>query len=235
MKNNNYSEIINILKGPLPYSHSTSKCFVTRPHLEWLGKYIKNLENAKMIECGVAKGGCIAFCHKVNPNLNIFALDSWDIIPEEVTNNDAPHCHNYVGTKWGDISDIEETYNLIGASTENLTLIKGYFEDTIPDNINLFNDIDILRLDCDYYEPIMYCLESLYDSVKSGGIIILDDWHFNPKGVQGAVYDFLNRRNIKVVIDSHDPCCVNKSFGFGINKTLCNLGHGRGPAYFIKP
>jgi len=234
---NKYSDIINKLKGPTPYSHTTSRCFVARSHLEWLGEYVENIGNAKMVECGVAKGGCVAFCHKVNPDLRIMALDSWDIIPEEVTSNDNAHCHRYVGTKWGDVLDIKKTYDLVDASMDNLTMIKGYFEDTIPKSMDILGDIDILRLDADYYEPTIFCLETLYDSVKSGGLIILDDWHFNPKGVQGAVYDFLVSRKEAITIFSHklDSCCINKKFGHSVVKKLCNSGNGKGPAYFVKP
>lgn len=204
------SKIIKKLKGTKP-----SRCLVSPSHLHWLGEKINTLKEGTMVECGVARGGTIAFCHKENPNFNIFGLDSWDAMPEITDKDDQGKCKKWVGSRWGTMQDVYDTYKFIGASTENLTLIKGYFSDSIPKNIHLFEDIDILRLDCDFYEPITYCLEMLYDKVKVGGFVILDDWHFNQSGVQSAVNEFLDKRNLKV--------------------NFVILEKGRGPAYFEKP
>lgn len=187
-------------------------------HLEWLLPYIEKLGKAKMVELGVARGGCIALCSKVNPELEVIGCDSWEGMPDITDKDDKEKCQQWVGSKWGSEKNVYETYKLFNAPTDKLTLLKGYFEDTLPKNIHLFNNLDILRIDCDFYVAVKYCLEMLYDKVKSGGLIIFDDWAFNNKGVKGAWIDFCKSKNISV-------------------NTIKIIVHtvGAGPGYFFKP
>jgi len=235
MNNMQINNTISQLKGTTP-----SRCLSWPPHLFWLANYVKDNKSNKMVECGVARGGTLALCHKVRPEMQIIGMDSWDVVrgatdPGGVTSvDDQQKCNKWIGSRWGTMGEVYETYNMIQSSYENLTLIKGYFNDTMSKNMHLLNDIDILRLDCDYYDPITMCFELLYDNVKKGGVIILDDWHFNPSGVQGALEDFLEKRNINVIIHTHAPnkCCHNVSFS---KKAKYRCNRGSGPAYFIKP
>jgi len=57
----------------------------------------------------------------------------------------------------------------------NYMLIKGWFQDTIPNNI-IFN-IACLRLDGDLYESTAIPLKYLLPKVSKGGIVIIDDWN----------------------------------------------------------
>jgi asparagine synthase (glutamine-hydrolysing) len=207
-----YGQLIHKLKKGSTHSRRT---LVSPAHLNWLANYVKTLGNGKMVECGVARGGCIALCNKANPNLTIIGLDSWEGMPGPTEEDDKSKCQRWVGSKWGTEEDVYASYKLIESSSNNLTLIKGWFDKTIPNNIELFNDLDILRIDSDLYTSVKFCLETLYDKVKPKGLIILDDWHFNPSGVRKAVNDFLDNRNINVDIHVHEK--------------------GRGPSYFFKP
>jgi predicted O-methyltransferase YrrM len=204
-----YKHIINLLKGSNP-----SRTLVSPVHLEWLANYVKKLGKGKLVECGVARGGCLALLHKANPDLRIIGLDSWEGMPSITEEDDTSKCKKWVGSKWGDETDVYKTYDFIGSSPKNLTLIKGWVEDTIPENISLFNDLDVLRIDTDFYNSVKFCLDYLYPKLKNGGLVILDDWHYNPKGVRKAVNDFLIENQIEASIKVHE--------------------NGRGPAYFFK-
>lgn len=116
---------------------------------------------------------------------------------------------------WGKKEDVYHTFKKLKASTDNLTLLEGWFEDTLPNNLDLFDDLDILRIDSDFYKSVKYCLEMLFDKLKPGGIVILDDWHFNPEGVRKAVNEFLKSRNLSPKIYTHTK-------------------QNAGPAYFYK-
>lgn len=187
-------------------------------HLEWLLPYVEKLGKSKMVELGVAKGGCIALCSKVNPELEVIGCDSWEGMPEITDKDDKNKCEQWVGSKWGTKEDVYQTYKLFNAPVDKLTLLKGWFNDTLPKNINLFDNLDILRIDCDFYVAVKYCLEMLYDKVKPGGLIIFDDWHFNPKGVRGAWNDF----------------CISKNIPFQ-NIKITSHTVDKGPVYFFKP
>jgi len=80
---------------------------------------------------------------------------------------------------------------------ENVTLIKGYFKDSmdISANIDAVGKIAVLRLDGDWYESTKICLEKFYDKVVDGGVIIIDDYgHFI--GAKRATDEFRAANNI---------------------------------------
>lgn len=204
-------EYDNIIRKAKAGDYYTRTTLVYDVHLKWLMSYVANRGKIKMIECGVARGGCLALCHYANPEMEIFGLDSWEPMPNITDRDDAKKCQPWVGTmSSGKIEDVQKSYDLLGASSKNLTLIKGWIEDTIPKNLDLFENLDILRIDTDFYESIIFTLQALYPKVKSGGLIILDDWHFNPKGVQGAVNDFFQSNSINPAINKHH---TNKEAG----------------------
>jgi O-methyltransferase len=160
-------------------------------HLDWLMDYVAKLGDGKMIELGVARGGCLALCHVANPDLQIFGLDSWEPMPNITEKDDAKKCSPWVNTPTsGKMEDVEKSYKKLGADSKNLTLIKGWFDKTVPENIDLFDELDILRIDSDFYESVIFCLRQLYPKLKDGGLVILDDWHFNPKGVRSAFSEY---------------------------------------------
>ena len=145
----------------------------------------------------------------------VIGLDSFQGMPAITNQDNAQKCSPWVGSENGKAIDVYTSYSMIAADTKNLKLLEGWFEDTIPANIHLFDNLDILRIDSDFYKSVKYCLETLYDKVRPGGVIIFDDWHFNPDGVRTAAAEFLHKRDIKVNIIPHEQ--------------------GRGPAYFVKP
>jgi hypothetical protein len=61
-------------------------------------------------------------------------------------------------------------------SFENIKVIKGKVEDTLLEEMNLPENISILRLDTDWYESTKIELEILYKRLVKGGILILDDY-----------------------------------------------------------
>lgn len=197
----------------------TKLTMVYNKHLEFLLPYVESLgPTAKMVELGVAKGGCIALCNKANPNLEVIGCDSWEGMPDITDKDDVSKCEKYVGVKWASIEDVYNTYKILNVPTNKLTLLKGWFQDTLPKNIHLFDNLDILRIDCDWYESVKYSLEMLYDKVKTGGLVIFDDWNFNRKGVECAFNDFCISNNIPIN-----------------NIKIITHTEGMGPGYFYKP
>ena len=137
-------------------------------------------------------------------------------MPDCSDKDDIEKCKPWVGTESsGKIEDVEKSYHHLGADNTNLSLVKGWLEDTLPQASYLHRGIDILRIDTDHYQSVFYTLQELYKHVNEGGLIILDDWHFNPKGVRGALNDFSDLLGISFEITIHEE--------------------GKGPAYFFKP
>ena len=109
----------------------------------------------------------------------------------------------------------EQVSNLLfsdlGLERENIFLVKGWFQDTLPEHKDRIGEISFLRIDGDWYESTKCCLENLYDNVVAGGYVLADDYHL--PGCRKAVDEFLHRRRLNVKLTPD----------------------GRGGGYFVKP
>lgn len=82
-----------------------------------------------------------------------------------------------------------------GYPQERINLIKGWFQNTIPEVKDRIGKIAILRLDGDFYESTIIVLQLLYPMVSKGGIIIIDDYGAF-QGCRKAVDYFLQQNSI---------------------------------------
>jgi O-methyltransferase len=64
-------------------------------------------------------------------------------------------------------------------SEEEARIRRGWFEDTVPKLASEIgrNVIALLRLDCDWYDSTILCLEHLMPIVKEGATVIVDDYY----------------------------------------------------------
>ena len=178
---------------------------VSKERLENLYNQCKKFNNTNysFVECGVAKGGCLAMMKFASgKNNKVFGFDSFEGMPnittEDVDDYNKSDPLTYVGYNVsGDIDNVYNTFNKLDLNMDNVTLIKGFFQDTlqIQENINNIGKIAVLRLDGDWYESTKICLEKLYNNVIDGGIIIIDDYgHFI--GAKKATDEFREKNNI---------------------------------------
>lgn len=87
------------------------------------------------------------------------------------------------------ISGLDEVKQNIQRHT---SICPNYHVGDIRQNKFVPEKIAILRLDTDWYDSTKYELDTFYDSVSPGGIIIIDDYgHW--KGCQKAVDEFLSK------------------------------------------
>ena len=66
------------------------------------------------------------------------------------------------------------------------SLHRGLFEDTL----HLSEPVALVHIDCDWYEPVMLCLERLHPLLSPGGYVIADDY-FDWEGARRACDEFL--------------------------------------------
>ena len=171
--------------------------------------YLNNLELAEkfskitgaVVECGTWRGGMIAGIAKLfSDRRNYFLFDSFEGLPA-ASEIDGIQALNWQSDKtspaYYNNCKAEQTFaeNAIQQSgVINYVVTKGWFSETLP----LFDkkeEIAILRLDGDWYESTMDCLNNLYDNVVPGGIIIIDDY-YAWDGCTRAVHDFLSERKL---------------------------------------
>lgn len=175
----------------------------------------KKIENDKIrgafVECGVWKGGCAAImgfvAEKAKSGRKIWLFDSFEGLPEP-TIDDGIKAKDYaLGRTSGKLSSIEKCvgplgdvkkifFDVLKINPMNVSIEKGWFQDTLLRAKDRIGTIAILRLDGDWYESTKSCLDYLYDIVVPGGYVIIDDYGFW-EGSRKAVDDFMKKRGIK--------------------------------------
>jgi O-methyltransferase len=149
------------------------------------------------VECGVWRGGMSAAVAEVlGGKKQIHLFDSFEGLPpaKEIDGIEALSWQkdttspNYFDNCAAGEQFAIEAMKL--ASHDKYQIHKGWFEKTVPGSVD--GPIGILRLDGDWYDSIMVCLEELFPRVVEGGIVILDDYYCW-EGCAKAVHDYLSR------------------------------------------
>jgi hypothetical protein len=175
------------------------------------------------VECGTWRGGSLGFWARTfvrnggDPvRCPIFGFDSFQGMPQMTKEDGDSTAHWMHGKLMSDVSSaqlsgaLESTgINLAteqdvwamvegsGFPRERVTITKGWFQDTLPLKKEAIGNIAVLRLDGDFYDSTKICLETLYDQVVWGGIVIIDDYGVFP-GCRRAVDEFIAARRLPV-------------------------------------
>jgi hypothetical protein len=180
------------------------------------------------VECGVARGGCSALMALVAADYHsgrkLWLFDSFEGLSEPTPEDEYRESLRYKtanrssdlvapGYCLGTYEEVESLlFSNLGLSRDNITMVRGWFQDTLPEHKDKTGPIAVLRIDGDWYESTRCCLENLYDNVVSGGSVIIDDYE-SYIGARKATDEFIKSRGIKTEL----------SFD------------GRGGAYFTRP
>jgi O-methyltransferase len=171
--------------------------------------YVRNLSLVKrfrqvpgsVVECGVWKGGMSAGMVDVaGAHRHYYLFDSFEGCPKakEIDGQSAKRWQEdvnsplYYNNSSADIAFSRDVMKRAGAL--NCSIIKGWFEETLP-GFRAEGGIAILRLDGDWYDSTMICLDHLFPQVNEGGVIIIDDY-FAFEGCGRALHDYLSRNQV---------------------------------------
>ena len=175
-----------------------------------------------VVECGTWKGGMIAgIAELMGDSRQYHLFDSFEGLPQ------ATEKDGIEAIKWQKDVDSPAYYDncktsmrfaiqamkLSKVNPNNYKIYKGWFHDMLP----VFNHVNkdkiaILRLDSDWYDSTMDCLNNLYSRVADGGVIIIDDY-YAWDGCTRAVHDFLSKNNIpdRIMQWQNSICYIVKS------------------------
>jgi asparagine synthase (glutamine-hydrolysing) len=96
----------------------------------------------------------------------------------------------YYGYRSDLLAQVEAAFSRHGVPVGgDVRLHKGLFEETWPsidDPIVAFAHID-----CDWYDPVKFCLSSLHPRLRRGSIVLLDDYHAY-SGCRQAADEFIS-------------------------------------------
>jgi hypothetical protein len=128
----------------------------------------------------------------------VFGFDIFGKFPDSLElESDKKFVENFENAGGFGISRIELDAHLSNKGFRNYELIEGDIIKTIPEFIekNASRKIALLHIDVDVYEPTKVILESLWDRVVKGGIIMLDDYG-TVEGETKAVDEFFADKDV---------------------------------------
>ncbi|MBF96473.1 MAG: Demethyldecarbamoylnovobiocin O-methyltransferase [Alphaproteobacteria bacterium MarineAlpha9_Bin4] len=194
--------------------HYENNFYITAP-VKRFSKFITHLDlfrrisniRGEIVECGVFKGNSLMRWIKFRSLLEnsfsrkIYGFDTFGKFPDASLEEERRKRNEFINeagnesVKKKEFQEYLEKLNL----KENVYLIEGDINNTVPDFISKNNEIRIslLHIDVDLYEPTKVCIENFYPHVARGGIIILDDYGAFP-GANKAVEEFIENKNFKV-------------------------------------
>jgi O-methyltransferase len=96
----------------------------------------------------------------------------------------------YYGYRDNLYDEVCHSFTKFGLDVDDATirLHKGLFEETLPGAG--IERVAFAHIDCDWYDPVRYCLGYVADRISPGGAILLDDYH-DYGGCRVATDEFL--------------------------------------------
>lgn len=137
-----------------------------------------------LIETGVWRGGATIFMRAILKAYDIrdrrvWVADSFAGVPEPapekypVDRIIPMHVINDVLAVSAD--EVRENFRRYDLLDDQVLLLSGYFQDTLPDAP--IERLAVMRLDGDMYQSTFEALDHLYPRLSPGGFVIVDDYH----------------------------------------------------------
>jgi hypothetical protein len=150
-----------------------------------------------VVECGVYRGGsALVLADRLlrgDGSRAMWLFDTFGGMPEPGP-EDPAEAWKEVGTCTSSEAIVRETFRSAGAPLGRVHFVVGLYAATLPRFVP--PPIALLHLDCDWHDSVRLCLETFYDAVVPGGLVVLDDYgHWT--GCRTAVDRFLATRSFR--------------------------------------
>lgn len=186
---------------------------------------VRNVEG-DFAEFGVALGGSAILIATQMQNgqtktRQFHGLDVFGMIPEPASEKDDHKSKSryeaiksgtsrgiggeqYYGYRDDLLADVKDSFSRHGLTVgdDGVFLYKGLFEESWPEVT--VDRLAFVHLDCDWYDPVAYCLKATAAKMSPGGVIVIDDFH-DYGGCRTAVEEFLSRNLDYVFEDGANP------------------------------
>lgn len=167
--------------------------------------------NGDFAECGIWRGGAsfamllaqrLRYGRIVKP---VWMFDSFQGLPppderdgplalKYRRDTGAPDYYNNCTATHAEVTTAVRDF---GFAASEAIVVPGWFEQSLPAHKDALatRGVAVLRIDCDWYEPVAYVLRELAPLVPDEGTIILDDY-YAWDGCARATHDFLAQNNL---------------------------------------
>lgn len=154
-----------------------------------------------VIECGTWRGGMAAGLATIGGDARDYHFfNSFAGLPP-ATAEDGAYALSaqasgdgriYFDNNTASIEEFTAALAQVALPAGRLHVHKGFFADSLP--TVAVPPIALLRLDADWYELTLICLETFWDRLMPGALVLIDDY-YAWEGCTKAVHVFLARRN----------------------------------------
>lgn len=179
-----------------------------------MGKFLAHYELYKrivdlpgsIVECGVFKGNSLvrfATFRELLENTysrKIIGFDIFGKFPDTDFEGDKKFLTKFISAAGDQSISVDELTKVFEyKGFKNIELVKGDINKTVPDYVQdqAQLKISLLHIDTDVYEPAVTILNSFYDRVVRGGLIVLDDYGTFPGETQ-AVDEFIADKKLEI-------------------------------------
>ncbi|MFO1126413.1 MAG: TylF/MycF/NovP-related O-methyltransferase [Methylocystis sp.] len=136
--------------------------------------FLPRLPFGHIVEYGSFRGGSAMFmavlAERFLPGTNVYALDTFDGMPETDRAIDAHSAGDFADTN---IAEIQATVDKAGLG--NIRFVKGLFADTAPTLLPKVGSIILAHIDCDIYSAVKYSYEASKPYMVPMGYYVFDD------------------------------------------------------------
>lgn len=166
------------------------------------------------VECGCWRGGMSGAMAVVAPGHHSVLFDSFEGLPDP-SDDDGSEAQRWSTEvrEWDNCTADEAAAHeaMRRAGSTDHEVIRGWFDDTVPVWAEAQRPIAILRLDGDWYDSTMVCLQNLFPQVVPGGVVIVDDY-FVWEGCARAVHDYLSNTKApeRIASTAHNVAYLKK-------------------------
>jgi hypothetical protein len=177
---------------------------LTKALAQW--ELFKAIPRGDIVEVGVFKGASLMRLAEYRRALDkhdrrvILGFDTFNHFPTEQVNDkgDKDFIKEFL-RQAGNVSSKEEIeFYCEVKGFANIMLIEGNIFDTLPLYALQKQDIALINLDVDAYEPTKEALKHLLPRLVTGGIIMLDDYE-HCEGAKRACDEMLGKQNIEAI------------------------------------
>lgn len=157
--------------------------------------FVDQLSMGHIVEYGSFRGGSAIFmakvCSVLHPGMQVYALDTFQGMPEADTNIDAHRQGDFSNVNFEELQDFIDSSGL-----NNLHLVRGLFQHTAVNCLKNIGKIRLVHIDCDIKSAVQYAYESSMPYMVNGGYIVLDDPLYSScLGATEVVEDIIIRRD----------------------------------------
>jgi O-methyltransferase len=188
---------------PRVYRQSVGRLFYFRQMFEHIHDIAGDI-----VECGVSTGHGILYwallCELTATKRRIWGFDSFSGFPastaadRKADRSFQTQQHDYASPPDIVLKVLADGRVSPEFVTQSVRLVRGYFDETLR---QYEGEIALLHLDCDLYESYVSCLNALYARVRSGGVIMFDEYgDSNFPGAKRAVDEFFRDKAEKPLI-----------------------------------